>query len=406
MHVKWKKNKKLNPDIILDRIESIKKVGPDKKVSYSGFEYHDAIAVLLNMVDFPRHCDGLNKERIVSRAVSKVAKEYTLEKVKVLNEINAIVKEESATSDIRFHVLTSVSLGPPFPFKEMMVDGAKIRIMTGFYPKKYKGRDELISKYSNIAKPPHYYAKVIVTLKQKSINGAATEALRVLDILRSFWCLFGNSSMELYGDQWKPINKIRLGSAHTIHKESGEPASDTLWYEPNFAPANLYVAPKPDVIYKNCKWALKRLDLIPYASYLRDALLRYVRALDEKDQNVALIRLWAALEALTVPSEKNYDLVTRRCAFLFQEHAYHKQVLEHLREYRNSNVHSGDQNERAKSNCYQLQFYFYHLLLFHLRNQGEFSTLDEANSFLDLPVSKEVLENRKRLIEKAINFVQ
>lgn len=406
MRVNWKKNKNLNPDIILSKIDSIKTVSEDKKVSYSGFEYQDAMTVLVNMVEFPRHCDGLNHESIVSRAVSNIAKDFTLEKNNVMDEVNRIVKSASATREHKFHLLTSISLSHPFPLKEVVLEEARIRIFGSDYPKKYSGRNELISRHSGIAGTPKNYAKVIVSLKEKSVKGAATKSLRVLDILRSFWCLFGNSSMEIFGEQWKPINKIRLGSAHTVHKDSGKIASDNFWYEPNFTSATIFKPQKPDIYSNNCKWALKKLADISYSMTLKDALLRYVRALDEKDQNVALIRLWGALEVLAAPSEANYDLVTRRCAFLFAEYDYHKQVLEHLREYRNSNVHSGDQSERAKSNCYQLQFYFYRLVLFHLKNQCEFSSLDEANSFLDLPTKKETLQNRKRLIDKAIKFVQ
>lgn len=406
MRVSWKKNKNLNPDIILAKIDSIKTISDDKKVSYSGFEYQDAMTALVNMVNFPAHCDGLNHQSIVSRAVSEIAKDVPLEKNKVITEINNIVRREFATKEHKYHILTSISLAPPYPFKSLVLEGTRIRILDGNYPKKYTGRDEVIENHPNIANTPENYTKVIVSLKNKSIKGAASKSLRVLDIVRAFWCLFGNSSMEIFGEQWKPINKIRLGSAHTVHKERGSVVSDNFWYEPNFSPANIFKPQKPDIYSKNSNWALMKLKENPYSNALKDALLRYVRALDERDQNVALVRLWGALEVLTAPSETNYDLVTRRCAFLFAEYDYHKQVLEHLREYRNSNVHSGDQNEQAKSNCYQLQFYFYHLVLFHLRNTGEFSSLDEANSFLDLPSKKESLENRKRLIEKAIKFVQ
>ncbi|WP_338429403.1 hypothetical protein [Synechococcus elongatus] len=115
--------------------------------------------------------------------------------------------------------------------------------------------------------------------------------------------------------------------------------------------------------------------------------------------------MWGALETLTAASG-SYDLVTKRCAFLFAEYDYHKQILEHLREHRNSNVHSGDESDNTKFSCFQLQRYFYNLILFHLRNQGEFSSLDEANSFLDLPANKRILEDRKKLIEKALKFIQ
>jgi hypothetical protein len=405
MPIKWKKNKNLKPEIILSKIDSIKKVSPENKVTYLGFDYHETIAVLVNMIDFPSQCDGLHQENIVSRAVNNIAKDNELEDKKVINEINNIVKSELATKEQKYHLLTSISLQPPFPLKNGLVEEVRIRILSKDYPKKYSGRNELLNKHSDIKETPSNYAKVIVSLKEKSAKGAATKALRALDIQRSFWCLFGNYSMEIIGDQWKPINRIRLGRFHTIHKDSGRVTNNNFWYEPNFSSLNLFSPKEPKVFTKNSNWAMSKLADIPYSTTLKEALLRYVRALDEKDQNVALIRLWSALEVLTAPSETNYDLVTRRCSFLFQDNTYHKQVLEHLREYRNANVHAGDQNERAKSSCYQLQFYFYNLVLFHIRNQGEFSTLDEANSFLDLPPTKEALKNRKRLIEKAISFV-
>lgn len=411
MRVNWKKNKNLKPDVILSKIDSIKTVSEDKKVSYSGFEYHDAMAVLINMVEFPRDYEGLDQNNIVARAVGNIAKDGTLDNKKVLDEINNLIKIEMATREHKFHLLTSLSLSPPYLLKDTLLEGVRIRIISNHYPKKYSARDKLISNYSNIEdidKTPSNYAKTIVSLKEKTVKGAAIKALRVLDLQRSIWCLYGNSSMEMFGDQWQPINKIRLGNVHTVHEDSGMLANDHFNFldEPNFIPSKLFRPTNPDRFSKKCKMTMSKLVEISYCSTLKEALIRYVQALDERDPNVALIRLWSALEVLTVPSESKYDLVTRRCAFLFTtEYDYHKQVLEHLREYRNSNVHAGTQGETAKSNCYQLQSYFRRLIQFHLANGGEFSTLDEANSFLDLPQNKQLLENRKRLIEKAIHFV-
>lgn len=406
MHVKWKKNKNLKPDVILKKINDIKTVSDDGKVSYSGFEYQDAMATLQNMVLFPVATNSLNQESIVSSAVSNIAKIADLSGDKVIAEINSVVKNELATREHKYYVLTSISLRKPYPAKSVSIEGCTIRILDFHYPNKYSGREDLIvkSKKENEGTPRNY-AKVIVSAKAKSIKGAATTALRVLDIQRAIWCLFANSSMELFGDEWSPINKIRLGGVHTVHKASGKLASDIFWYEPNFVEVQSFKPQNVKVFTHNAKWALTQLEALPYSAIMKDALLRFVRALDERDQNVALIRLWGALEALTAPAEANYDLVTRRCAYMFKDQDYHRQVLEHLREYRNSSVHAGDQSERAKANCYQLQMYFHQLVLFHLRNLGEFRSLDEANSFLDLPSNTTTLENRKRLIEKAIKFV-
>ncbi|MGC6482348.1 MAG: hypothetical protein ACON4T_02090 [Synechococcus sp.] len=410
MNAQWNRNKKLKPDILLSKIDNMKTIAEEegrKRVSYSRpGDFLNALAALVNMVDFPRHCDGLNHQIIVTEAVHTIAKDHKLEKDKIMEEINKIVTAELATTEHKYHLLTSISLAPPYPIEEITIENSKVRILTGAYPGKYQGRSGVSNSYSHIARTPANYAKVIVSLKNKSARGAASKSLRALDILRSILCLFGNSSIEIIGDEWKPINKVRLGSLHTIHEDMGNIIDDIFWSEPNFSSATLFKPKAISAYTKNCQWALSKLKEIQYNTHLKDALLRYVRALDEKDQNTAFIRLWGALEAATAPSKANSDLVIRRCAFLFQERDYHMQILEHLREYRNSNVHSGDESENAKFYCYQLQHYFHSLILFHLSSQGEFSTLDEANSFLDLPAQKEALQKKKHLIEKAINFIQ
>jgi hypothetical protein len=404
--VKWKESKKLKPSIILKKIDSFKIINENGTVSFSGNEYFNATASLQSMVRFPSNMKGLNQEAIVSRAVSNVAKNYDLEAKRVIDEINSLVKNDLARREDKYHILTSISLKQPYPDKNILIEGCRIRFLEKTYPKKFTGRDELIKNSREVIDgTPLGYAKVIVSLKSKSAKDAVTRALRVVDIKRAIWSILSNPGMELMGQQWKPINKVRLGGAHTVHKERGGIATEMFWYEPNFVKAIPFSPLGIKNFKSNSRWALKQLNASPYSDLLKEALLRYVRALDERDQNVALIRLWGALESLTTPSEANYDMLTRRCSFLFKERDYHKQVLEHLREYRNSSVHAGDQSERAKTNCFQLQFYFHHLLIFHLNNSNTFKSLEEANKFLDLPSEKGELENRKSLIEKAIKFI-
>jgi hypothetical protein len=72
-------------------------------------------------------------------------------------------------------------------------------------------------------------------------------------------------------------------------------------------------------------------------------------------------------------------------SFLFEDHPYHAQTLEHIRDYRNSNIHSGLENQNAKNYAFQLQFYFYRLMLFYVKSMDDFKNIDEANKFLDSP---------------------
>lgn len=214
--------------------------------------------------------------------------------------------------------------------------------------------------------------------------------------------------MQITGNEWEPINKIRLGPIHTVHNEDGglALASEAFWYEPNFVKAKSFNPWNQDNHFEqNDNDFLSQLNESKYSEKLKDALLRYVRALDERDQNNALIKLWGAIESLTSPLGANGDLVIKRCAFLHSEYNFHGQVLEHLRVYRNQSVHAGDQREEAKNHCYQLQFYFERLMRFHINKAAVFPSLEKANEFLDLSPDKGSLLRKKELIESALLFV-
>ena len=405
--VKWRKSKNLNPEAILEQYSKIASVNDDGSVSFPASEYHGVMATLQGMVEFPDIAKDLEMDFIVLNAARNMAKTSTLTAKAVMKEINAIVNDELATKEIKFHVLTSLSIDELFPIKKFVIEDCRFRLLGRHYPPKYNNRDAVIENNVYFTDTtPKNYTKIIISLKAKSIRAAASKALRVIDIKRSLWCLLNNNTMEYFSNyKPRPINKIRLGEFHTIHKENGKIASEMFWFEPNFIKADLFSPKKPKIFRKNFNWAMGQIFISPYGHIIKKALLRYVRALDEKDHNVGLIKLWGALEELASPSQANYDLITRRVSFLCEEREYHKQALENLREYRNRNVHSGEDEERAKNYCFQLQHYFYKLVIFHLGNAEEFSNLEEANSFLDLPNNKEILEKRKRTLEKAIKFI-
>ena len=405
MKISWKKSKKFKPQIVLDKINSIKTVTEDNRVSYEAFRYNESMTALLSMIDFKIKDDVVNCKSLVSKAVKHVALVSDLSEKSVIDEINRLYKEEVAVKENEYKILTSISAAQDFPIRKVSIEGCSLRLIKGEYPKKYLARNDIISKQRNIEDiTPINYTKIIVSLKSKSVNGAATKGLRIIDIFRSVSCLFLNSGMEIIGDEWSPINKIRLGNIHTVHHASGKPSTDLFWYEPNFTKSNPHTPRKPEVFVRNYKWFFENLEKSPYRRVIKDSLLRYVRALDERDHNVAQIKIWGALESLAAPSEANYDLITRRCSFLFAEPEYHRQMLEHLRESRNQTVHAGDSAEQAKTNCFQLQYYLYHLLLFHIRNATEFSSLEEANSYLDLPTNVQLLENKVKILNKAIKY--
>lgn len=416
IHIVWKKN--FNPELLLKKIDNVKKVieiNGKAAVSYAGgYDFHDAMASLSTMVSFPEKTKSLHKEEIISKAIHEVAKLGELTKDKVLVEMKKLAKEQLSVKEQSFHVLTSISLRKPyleFPFENKKL---QIHILDAGYPDKYTGREDIIRENQHYGFQDNYrnYANVIIQVKAKSEREAMLEALDFIDLQRSVWCLLANYSVEYFtSDTWQPINKIRLGQLHTLHRENGALINENFfWYEPNFIKRALYFPENTAAFNSHIGlWGegIKSIKNVSYRKSIYEALIRYVRALDERDPSIAMVKLWGALESLIVLSQNaQYELIIRRVSYLFAEREYHQQVLEHLREYRNSNIHSGEEGGNPRNCCYQMQYYFKRLITFHLAHGKDFSNLDEANSFLDLPANRETLLKRKKLIEKAIKFIE
>ena len=409
MKLKWKK--RFKPEIILEKIDKIMTINADGSVSYSGFQYFELKATLYSMIEFPDYLTTLQNNGLVDKAITKAAKIKSLTPEKLIEELEGLFKVELKRKVKKYHLLTTISISNPFPFKKIQIGQSTIRFITGDFPKKYHSRKNLLEKAkrqnSKLEFSPENYSNIIISTEAKSEHKATSQCLNDLDLLRAVLSMFANSGIELMGDRWSPINKIRIGSIHTLHKESGKTIDmDTFWFDPNFTKASPFKLTSNNLkgFKKNVKWVLETLKKSKYSQKLENALLRYVRALDERDQNVALLHIWGALESITAYEENSKSNLPKRCAYLFSEYEYHKQVLEHLREYRNQSVHAGDQNEEAKSYCYQLQGYFIEIILFHLHRVKEFNTLAEANGFLDQPVDIEQLKHKRDLLNKAIKF--
>ncbi len=405
MKVTWKKNKSLKPNVIFKKIDDNKTV-VDGKVSFSGFEYHDAIVALETMINFPPIADDLDKDALVKKTVWKVAKEPKIELQQFISELDKNIRLELAKRNNIYYLLTSLSL-TDLHVRKIVFQDCIFNFYKNDFPGKFKGRVSLIKKHK-----PHNevetqsYTKVVIELKAKSESIAANKAMKMLDLLRSLLVIYSNSSAEIVGNNWEPINKIRLGEFHTVHDDSGDIFDKTFWYDPSFSKSKPHVIKNEKAVIKNVRAIINRLSKFErrYNSILCDGLLRFVRAFDEKNQNIAVLRVWGALESVAAPNESNCDSVTTRCSFLFEDYEYHKQILEHLREYRNRNVHAGQESATAKSYGFQIQRYFIQLFLFHIRQQGDFDSIEDANKFLDLPADETKLMFLKKMVYKSLKF--
>jgi hypothetical protein len=374
-------------------------------VSFSGIEVEECIAALQSMLDFPEGGIDVDMSGMVWSGLIRVGQDLTPNNF--LDSINEDLKKRLSTKEQIYYLLTSISLDKRNLSHELKIFDVKVRFLAGDYASRFKSRTVLLNDYQKLISPtPENYCKVVIRVKSKSPKAAVNKALRAIDLQRALWCLMCNPYMQYTygGSSFSPLNVIRLGSQHTLHMPSGECATENLWYEPNFVEAQLYLFDNPEFIRKRSRWALRQIEASKYKERLIMSLLRYVRALDEVDPNTSFLRLWGALENITTDGRAEYDSVVRRCSFLFKDTAYHRQLLEHLRVYRNASVHAGEESEMARTHCFQLQYFFVNMIWFHLGSAKYFQSFDDANLFLDLPINQEVLKRRFQLTQKALRF--
>jgi hypothetical protein len=246
------------------------------------------------------------------------------------------------------------------------------------------------------------YARV--TVRARSPFEAADNALDALDLARGLlnWGENRRTFMRFSSGISKPVNEIRLGPIHTLHRPDGRLATETWWYEPSFQASTFPFAVQQPLVNFQAS-AIQRLRRHPYQRLCEDAVIRYTRALDEGEPVTAFLKLWSVLELLT-GSSHSYDTAIRRVSFLFQEHYYHLLVLNHLRRFRNATVHESATSQAIQTYLYQLKRYVDTLLTFHLTRGRRLVSLDRAIEFLDLPPDEVELARRARLFQSGRRY--
>jgi len=406
MAIKWKSSKRFKPELVLKRIEAVRSIDENGRISYVGFELDECLPTLHSMLFFPAVAADVEKETLVWRALGRV--EGDLTPASFLSALNLVLDEKLSVRDVDYFMLTSLSLDPAGLPKKIKILDSEIQFLPNGFPNKFSSWKDLIRENRvSIPETPSNYCKISVKVRAKSDGSAFHKAMKAVDLLRAVLCSMGNSRMQIThgASTFDPINVIRLGGRHTIHLSSGQGSRNGIWYEPSFAPERLHRFDKPEFATKNLRFAIRKMAKSNLQNVILASLLKFVRGFDQSDHNIAFLRLWSALEALTTPNSADYDMLIRRSAFLYRDNAYHLQVLEHLRSYRNANVHAGEESENARIYCFQLQMYFVDLIWFYIGNADKFSSVDDVGEFLDLPPDPIKLRSRRLLIGRAIKFV-
>lgn len=415
MCARWKKE--YDPNLLVNRLEELKIVNTSDRISFRGFEFEDVVTVLHSAIDFKKDLPEEQQRRILFDSVFSVARSGRLTAPSLLTQIN---REESYLANRPVHkfvLATSLSIRHFDSLRSTQVSGHRITF-TRFLPKQFYHAHEEARKrtskfvFGELPDPLSSlkaYTSVRVSVQHRSEQEALTSALDALDLLRGIWNLYFRKWARSSVGRREPVNSIVLGPVHSLHEPGGKIAAGMFWYEAD------YVGPlRPQRLDKDYD-ALRRFEkqvreLLSRSNYRADAeaaVRRYTRALDFRDWDTSFVQLWGLIEQLTDTSRASYETTIKRILFLCDRRytEFHRQILRHLMNYRNRTVHAGVETVAIETLLYQLKRYAEVLLIFHVQNSSQFSSIKEAaEEYLSLPLDLNRLRSRIDFAERALRF--
>jgi len=409
---RWSNKGKFKPEIILDKIITSSTLTSDGRPSYDA-GYFEFKTILQNMIEF-MNCEQLSPEtqgQIFNRALDKHVKtsltSNNSKKDDLLKHINYYLIDYLKEPIREFHLVTSISLEGSLPLKKANSPGVNITFYGSGIPKKYRSRDTFNIRWTkNYEHTPSHYTGVVIAVQARSSSDAIYAGLDYLDFIRGVLSFYANPGMSipLWGRRTEAINRIRLGGMHTLHNSDGSLAIGEYWYELDKTTEKTFIFTEDTIkgTALSIRKILKRISAINGGERIRDGIIRYTRALDDKDNDHTIIKLWGALESV-VNENDNSEILIRRCSYIFKDHELVKQILETAKTYRNRNVHAGVSSPSADQISYQIHRIFRSLIFFYVGNKG-FNSLKEANTFLDSPILDGDIDRKIFLLKKAVRF--
>jgi hypothetical protein len=402
-------NKEYDPNLIAKKLEEIRVF--DDSGNHGGFQgpYEDCVSVLHSSLTFSEGIPQTERRRIIGLSIREAAIAGVISSKVLLREIS---KQENAylRRAVRKLVLvTSLSIRHDGTLNNALISGATIRF-TPQLPKRFdQGPILQLANSYVVGPPPKDYCAVRVSVTGRSEHEAVEKAFNAIDLLRGIWNLGINRTRGLSyrSGNRRPMNLILPGPLHTLHEPNGKLVStEELWYEPEYVgPIELFSRSNGISELRRFERSVRRqLAGVEYRNRIENAIKRYCRALDSRDFQKAFLDLWSVMEALTDSYTGNYDVTIRRTVSLFGEADFHKQVLKHLRHFRNRAVHAGEGREEIETLLFQLRRYVQELIMFHATNDLRFERFEEACEFLELPTDLKILQRKKKLIRKALKF--
>jgi hypothetical protein len=335
-----------------------------------------------------RHLKAIESESdrglICREAAARAAKLGPITAESIERSLEACVLEYKALPDREVLLITTMSVRRPPELSERLVRGWKIQYLDSpphriesFHPTDVIPEEIITFR----ERGPWIFARG----RARTGAEAGMLAMDSIDILRGAWNLGINSHLFA---QWllnpsRPMNAIRLGPLHTLHHPDGNLIYPShWWFDPApFAPSSLGMETA------NWEHAFEGERLVEPAlnsgvgPLVRSSLIRYARALDNSDPEMAFVRLSAVLERLTMSYKE--AAILRRVKCIFTDPELDLARFRMVRDERHESAHLAEESFRRRASLLVLHRFVVRMFDVVLRNHGKFRTVRDFARFLE-----------------------
>ncbi len=347
-----------NIDLLARKLEDAKR-SSSGLITFEGTAPDDAVPVLLSALHLSAEVPETQRIRILYETIFIVGAAGKITKSALLAEIGRRESSYLRAQERPFTVATTLSIRYFDQFPRARFRGCYItpsRRLPELFRREHEGavRQQLGLRREELPTTgfgTKAHTAVRATVRARTEHEAALAAVDALTLLRGLWNLFLNLRRQgppLAPVPRKPVNRVLLGPAHTVHESDGNLATPAVWFETSFQRT---VKPyKAALVWPAMKgFELDVRTILSRARYPQDlerAIRRYTEALDLTDWNASFVQLWSLLEYLT-GSGHHYDKTIKRILFVCrpEERDFHREILKHLRDYRNTTVHRAEHRD-------------------------------------------------------------
>lgn len=383
MKIEVKKEFKLAK--ILALIQTEISLNEDGNITSKSFSLYPSIVnLLVNALSFPDSAKYLNLKKVIRKTLPLYMKNDVQNVDIFIKTLKGVCVSEMQKPEEMYTLLTSISLSQEHlkNFSTVLL-GCKIQfhicVPSGLFDRDRMLSTELGSQMLE-GQMPKDYTIVTVQTKSRYSKEAIERSLSALDVVRGFINMDVNASGLLAGNKWAAVNKVVYGKIHTLHDKAGKALSYPIYFQPIFEEKVPINYQNDELLGKNLEWRLSRLEQIGFKTQISDAVIRFARALDESDNNVAVIKLWSTLESLLIEKNENRNKISSLLSVFHKNSELQYFLLENIRLYRNTNVHLGIQDNSPIEHTFLLQNCFIPLIQYYL--QLEHNSLLDANKDL------------------------